>query len=244
MGTKPGERVPEVFDRTFSKDLPEGFIEEARKELYGKELKPGLHLEIGYGFDPHVKGRVFSAASPYLGIDGGTSDHIGEGVGWMDFRSKSPLLFDTLDRFKNDYADRPDREFMQFIIADAKRMPLPDSVVTEIYMNNVLLAPGVAIRDSYNMALDMYRVLEPGGLLIISDDERDAEKRVAPDSLRLDKTLDFVSLGMALKVAGFSQQALDVKRNCIFARKNIEHTEDGTSPHTVKTGFLQNLLRR
>lgn len=241
--SRPGEKIPVAFERVFSTRIPEGFIDKANEEYQAKELAPGLHVEIGFGYDPFIKHRTFSEVSPYLGIDGGSSEHgFGKNAGWLDYAADPGRITQTIDRLNAQCSDRQDKEYIHFIVGDAKRMPLPDDSVHEVYMNNVLLAPGILINDAYTMVREIYRVLQPGGLLILSDSERFAKNKDADNIILASNRLGFIELGVIIDAAGFSQQALDEDRNIIYARKTV--LEQANSSNATKKGLLKAIFRR
>lgn len=243
VSIKSGEKIPSVYERVFSASTSEGFTDKANAEYRAKNLVPGLHVEIGFGYDPFIKHRTFSEISPYLGIDGGSSEHAsGKNVGWLDYKEDPGRITQTISSFNTQYADRPDKDFIHFIVADAKRMPLPDDSVREVYMNNVFLAPGILIPDAYSMVSEIYRVLQPEGLLILSDSERHAKNREAHNVSSISNNLGFLELGVIIEAAGFSQQALDEDENIIYARKTSIEQSDRNDD--TKRSFLKAIFRR
>ena len=240
---EPGEKIPAAYERVFSTRIPKGFIDKANMEYRAKEPAPGLHVEIGFGHDPFIRHRAFSEISPYLGIDGGSSEHrSGKNAGWLDYTADPGRITQTISRLNAQLSDRQDKEYIHFIVGDAKRMPLPDDSAREIYMNNVLLAPGALINNAYAMMSEIYRVLQPGGLLILSDDERIAKDKEAKDIISASSPLGFIELGIIIDTAGFSQQALDEDANIIYARKAVPAQAD--SRDVTKRSLFGAIFRR
>lgn len=249
-----GKPILGAYEALFTDNGNQQFVSDAAAEFTAQSLQPGVHLEIGFGFNPHVENRVFSQESPYVGIDGGLSDHtidrlIGRRAGWLNYENrrdnfKAAVLGNIV---KLEDEGRDDVDFIKFLAADAKRMPFADTSVREIYMRDVLLAPGVTQEDTYRIMADAYRVLQDEGLLVIADSEHVAaspNRHVGLDPFQTGDGVNFLALGAAIEAAGFQVQGLDAAQNTVFARKLPENTTPETSENKLGRRLTELLVRR
>lgn len=154
-------------------------------------LKPGLYLEVGVGandFDPHpsmlvdaqgnLPPRRFVGGAHYLGIDMPLQPNRSwRGVhGWFlgnpDIDENSVEDRYSIARRLAAARDivrtlRPG-EAIDFAVADALHLPLPDGVAREVYMANVV---GSQLRDDVlsDMFSEARRVLRPDGQLVLRE---------------------------------------------------------------------------
>ncbi len=121
-----------------------------------------LYVEVGHGLTPAAAcgTRRFTGNRAYLGIDkrDGNYDpiegkHYGQRVG------------EFVTKLATELATKRPGENINFVAADACKLPLKDGVATEVYMANLLNLP---INRWYkqDIADEAARVLQPGGRLV------------------------------------------------------------------------------
>lgn len=235
-----GEQKPDVahsteglseadyFNRASTVEDPELFVQSCLNEFFFEPLRPGIQLEIGFGREPFNDEKSYalpfhnySAASPYVGIDGGTSTYVQEGIpGWQDYSIpvRRGILKNSIAQAEHIKATRKDKEFINFIIGDAKVLPLRDNSVQSVYLRDVLLTTGVVGADMHKMFQEFQRVMKPGGLMMIVESESQAGREASEDWG--DDDSNHIVLGRALQAAGFNERA--TQDQFIFARKTTE----------------------
>jgi ubiquinone/menaquinone biosynthesis C-methylase UbiE len=122
-----------------------------------------LYVELGHGLAPAAASnqRRFNGNRAYLGIDKAEGDYA-----HLDGKDYGQQVCGQVTKMAAHFALKKPDENIAFIRADARNLPLPDAVATEVYMANLLTSP---INPNYRRQIlkEVGRILMIGGKAVV-----------------------------------------------------------------------------